>query len=248
MELVSIIMPYFKKIDFIDETIESILNQTYDKFELLIIYDDVDKEELNYLKQIADKDKRINILQNNENLGAGLSRNKGIDNSQGKFIAFIDSDDIWFNNKLEKQIKFMNENNCCISHTSYQIINSKNEFISNRIARDFDNFKSLLKSCDIGLSTVIMDKSIFSNDLKFPKIKTKEDFVLWLKVLKKNHKIKALNENLSKWRKLENSLSSSIFQKIKDGFKVYNHYMGFNFLKSSYLLICLCINFLKKND
>ena len=67
MELVSIIMPYFKKIDFIDETIESILNQTYNKFELLIIYDDVDKEELNYLKQIADKDKRINILQNNEN-------------------------------------------------------------------------------------------------------------------------------------------------------------------------------------
>ena len=248
MELVSIIMPYFKKINFIDETIESILNQTYNKFELLIIYDDVDKGDLNYLKQIADKDKRINILQNNENLGAGLSRNKGIDNSQGKFIAFIDSDDIWLSNKLEKQIKFMNENNCYISHTSYQIINSKNEFISNRIARDFDTFKSLLKSCDIGLSTVIMDKSIFSNDLKFPKIKTKEDFVLWLKVLKKNYKIKALNENLSKWRKLENSLSSSIFQKIKDGFKVYNYYMGFNFLTSSYLLICLCINFIKKND
>ncbi len=248
MELVSIIMPYFKKITFIDETIESILNQTYDKFELLIIYDDIDKEELNYLKQIADKDKRINILVNYENLGAGLSRNKGIDNSKGKFIAFIDSDDIWLNNKLEKQIQFMNENNCYISHTSYQIINSKNEFISNRIARDFDTFQSLLKSCDIGLSTVIINRLILSKDLKFPKIKTKEDFVLWLKILKKNHKIKALSENLSKWRKLENSLSSSIFQKIKDGFKVYNHYMGFNFLKSSYLLICLCINFLKKND
>ena len=142
----------------------------------------------------------------------------------------------------------MNENNCYISHTSYQIINSKNEFISNRIARDFDTFQSLLKSCDIGLSTVIINRLILSEDLKFPKIKTKEDFVLWLKILKKNHKIKALSENLSKWRKLENSLSSSIFQKIKDGFKVYNHYMGFNFLKSSYLLICLCINFLKKND
>ncbi|MDC0054455.1 glycosyltransferase [Candidatus Pelagibacter sp.] len=248
MELISIITPYFKKINFIDETINSVLRQTYRNFELIIVYDDIDLEELNYLKKFTDIDKRIRIIKNNKNLGAGLSRNKGIDNCNGEFIAFLDSDDIWLESKLEKQLIFMKENKYLISHTSYEIINSKNEVIGKRGAKNFYDFKSLLKSCDIGLSTVMIDKKIISEDLKFPNIKTKEDFVLWLKILKKNYNIIGLEETLTKWRKLEKSLSSSVLQKLKDGFKVYNYYMKFNFFVSIYLLICLSINFIRKND
>ena len=103
MELISIIMPYYKKKIFIDQSIQSVLNQTYKKFELLIVYDDIDKEELYYLKKFVDSDDRVKIIENEKNLGAGLSRNKGIELSKGRFIAFLDSDDLWSKSKLEKQ-------------------------------------------------------------------------------------------------------------------------------------------------
>ena len=90
-----------------------------------------------------------------------------------------------------------------------------------------------------------MKKEIINDETKFPNLKTKEDFVLWLKILQRNISINSLNENLTSWRKLENSLSSSITQKLKDAFKVYNHYMKFNFIKSCYYVICLSIKFLK---
>ncbi len=107
--------------------------------------------------------------------------------------------------------------------------------------------EDLLKSCDIGLSTVLLQKKIFINNCNFPNLKTKEDFVLWLKILKKEIKIGSINQNLTSWRKLNNSLSSSLFQKLLDGFYVYNKFMQFNFIKSIYYLLCLSINFLKKN-
>ena len=93
----------------------------------------------------------------------------------------------------------------------------------------------------------MLKRSIFNNEeCLFPKLKTKEDFVLWLKILSRNIKIWSLNDNLSSWRKLNNSLSSSTLQKIVDGYKVYNVYMKFNFLKSFYYLFLLSLNYLKK--
>ena len=247
MELVSIISPYFKKKIFIKKTIKSILDQTYQKFELIIIYDDTEMNDYKYIKAFIDGDERIRIIKNSKNLGAGESRNIGIKHSRGRYIAFLDSDDVWHKEKLEKQLKFMMENNYDISHSSYEIINKKDEVIGKRNARNFLTYNSLLKSCDIGLSTVLVKKKILNNDLKFPTIQTKEDFVLWLKILKNDYKIMALKESLVHWRKLENSLSSSFFQKLSDGFKVYNKYMKYNSLKSLYLVSCLCFNFLKKN-
>ena len=113
-------------------------------------------------------------------------------------------------------------------------------------ARNFTNINDLLKSCDIGLSTVLLKKSILENKLKFPNIKTKEDFVLWLKIISKKHKIYAIKKNLVKWRKLNNSLSSSSMQKLVDGFNVYYRYMNFNFIKSIFYLFCLSLNYLEK--
>lgn len=104
----------------------------------------------------------------------------------------------------------------------------------------------MLKSCDIGLSSVVLKKKILNKNCLFPNLKTKEDFVLWLKILKRDIEIGSLNKNLLYWRKLDNSLSSSFFQKIFDGYKVYNLYMNFNWIKSLYLLTCLCVNYLKK--
>ena len=142
----------------------------------------------------------------------------------------------------------MKEKNFKISHTSYEIIDRKNNVIGKRIARTFNDLEGLLKSCDIGPSTILLDKEILSAECLFPNLKTKEDFVLWLKILKKNIIIAAIDDNLTSWRKLNNSLSSSTLQKLSDGFSVYHDYMKFSFIKSAYYLFCLGINYLKKND
>ena len=179
-------------------------------------------------------------------MGAGNSRNIGINNSKGEFIAFLDADDTWKNDKLNKQINFMKINNYEASHTSYSIINERNEVIGNRTARNFFKLKELLKSCDIGTSTVMIKRNLINNDVKFAPLKTKEDFVLWLKLLQKNIKIYGLNEILTYWSRSNSSLSSSTMQKLIDGFSVYYKYMNFNYLKSIYYLFCLSINFLLK--
>ena len=139
----------------------------------------------------------------------------------------------------------MNKSKIKISHTSYYIINYKNKIIGYRKARDL-NHKQLLNSCDIGLSTIILDKKLIKNDIKFADIKTKEDYVLWLKITLSEYKIYALQYNLTKWRRLDNSLSSSKFQKIKDGYIVYRKYMKFSQIKSIFYLGLLSINFLLK--
>ena len=141
----------------------------------------------------------------------------------------------------------MLKNKAYISHTSYEILDN-NKIISSRKAKNFFKLKDILLSCDIGLSTVIIKKEVFKNsDLRFPKLKTKEDFVLWMNLIKKNYKIYGLSKKLTKWRKLELSLSTSFFQKIKDAFLVYNKYMNYNFIVSIIFVFFLSINFLKKN-
>tara|TARA_B100000242_G_scaffold284493_1_gene247885 strand:- start:474 stop:1220 length:747 start_codon:yes stop_codon:yes gene_type:complete len=247
MDLVSVIIPYYKKKSSILYSVNSVLNQTYTNFEIIIIYDDEDKSDLDFICELKKKDNRISIIQNNKNFGAGKSRNIGIKNAKGDLIAFLDADDIWHKEKLKKQIKFMKLNNYDITHTSYKVINENRDPIKRRIARNFIHINDLLKSCDIGTSTVIIKKHLIDENIKFAHLVTKEDFVLWLKLLKNNYKIYALDEVLTFWTKSNSSLSSSTFQKIKDGFKVYYEYMNFNYIKSIYYLLCLSINFLLKN-
>ena len=246
MDLVSIIIPYYKKKKYIIDTINSALSQSYKKIEILIVYDDENHDDLKFLEKIKNQDERIKLIINKKKMGAGISRNIGIFNSTGSYIAFLDADDSWHADKLKKQMSFMINNNYAVSHTSYQIVDQQKNIIGNRTARNFNHVKDLLKSCDIGTSTVILKKNIFTDEIKFPSIKTKEDFVLWLRILKKNTKIYGLNLNLMMWTKSNSSLSSSTIQKLLDGFRVYNKYMKFNFVKSIYYLICLGLNFIIK--
>ena len=246
MDLVSVIIPYYRKREFISETIDSALDQSYKNLEIIIIYDDDNKTDLEFIKKIAKKDNRIKIIENKDKMGAGESRNIGIFESNGKYIAFLDADDIWHLDKLKKQINFMEEYNYFISHTSYSIINENKNIVGKRIAKNFFKLSELLKSCDIGTSTVVLHRNLIKSDIKFASLSTKEDFVLWLRILKNNVSIYGLNEDLTLWTKSKNSLSSSTFQKIIDGFRVYYSYMNFGIIKSVYYLIWLSINFFKK--
>ena len=111
MSLISVIIPFYKKINYIEKTIHSILDQTYQNFEIIIIYDDSDLNELIQLKKLIKNNNKIKLIINKKNLGAGISRNKGIKYALGDYIAFIDADDIWKKNKLEVQIDFMKKIN-----------------------------------------------------------------------------------------------------------------------------------------
>tara|TARA_B100000579_G_C22741628_1_gene809406 strand:- start:268 stop:981 length:714 start_codon:yes stop_codon:yes gene_type:complete len=237
-------MPYYKKINYVEQSIDSVLNQSYQDLELIIIYDDENKEDLKFLKQIEKKNKKIKIIENTKNLGAGLSRNIGIKYSNGQVVCFIDSDDIWFKDKLSKQIHFMEKNNLDFIFCDYVKKKNKNEtnVICNKSVLDYNE---LLKSCDIGLSTVMLKKKIIPENI-FPNLKTKEDYVAWLKLTKENIKAYKLNEVLVLWNKTKNSLSSNILQKVMDGYKVYRLHLRLNIFRSIFYLLRLSLNSLKK--
>ena len=246
MILVSVIVPYFKKKKFIEKTIKSILSQSYKNFEIIVVYDDLNRSDLKYIKKIKNYDDRIRLIINNKTLGAGISRNIGINKAKGKYIAFLDADDLWKKDKIKSQLNYMIKHNLEISHTDYEILSGNNKNKKIIKARSFVDYKKLLFSCDIGLSTVMLKKKIISKNCKFTNLKTKEDFLLWLLILKRNIKIGSLNKNLTSWRKLNNSLSSSVFQRLKDGFTLYNRFMKFSILKSILFLFFLSVNSLKK--
>jgi teichuronic acid biosynthesis glycosyltransferase TuaG len=161
MDLISVIIPYYKKENFIKFTIKSILNQTYKKFEIIIIDDETTEKSKTLLNKISRLDKRIKIFKNSRNMGAGYSRNYGIKKAQGSFIAFCDSDDLWDRSKLQFQIVKMKEFNLKISSTNYKIIDENGKYLGLRKSSNNLTYKKLINSCDIGLSTVIAERSLF---------------------------------------------------------------------------------------
>ena len=243
--LISIIIPYYKKKKFFKNTIKSILEQTHKNFEIILIYDDIDKTELPFVKLTLRKIKNVKIIINKKNLGAGYSRNIGIKKSKSRLISFLDSDDTWHKDKLKKQIKFMKINKVDFSFTDYSIIDKNEKKIKIIRAPKITTYRNLLFSCDIGLSTVMINSRLLKKD-KFPNLKTKEDYLLWIKLSKKKIKMLGINETLASWRQTNNSLSSSITQKLKDAFLVYSYHLKFNFLKSLILVFLLSINSLTK--
>tara|TARA_B110001452_G_C15211247_1_gene420126 strand:- start:1014 stop:1763 length:750 start_codon:yes stop_codon:yes gene_type:complete len=244
-DLVSIIIPYYKKKSFFKKTIDSVKKQSYKNFEIILIYDDKNQSDLSFVKTVLKNIKNKKIIINKKNLGVGISRNRGISMSKGKYYAFLDADDIWERNKLIKQIKFMKLNNLDFSYSDYSVINEKDSLIKKIKSPKIIKFKDLLFSCDIALSSVIINSTLLKKE-KFPNIKTKEDYLLWLKLSKKSVKMMSVGENLISWRKTKNSLSSSIEQKLKDAFLVYNKYLKFSFFTSIILIIFLSINSITK--
>jgi len=253
VSVVTIIIPYKNNLKYLFLALKSIFTQTYKNYKILVIYDDDNKSDLILLKKFINKKKKklkfsIQILVNNNNLGAGQSRNRGIKHCKTKYIAFLDSDDFWHKSKLKEQIKFMKKNHLVISHTSYLGINDNLDILYKRIAKKEINFNDLIGSCDIGLSTVMLNTNfIKKNNLLFPHdIKTKEDYVFWLRIIRKSKYIRGLNKNLSYYRKTKNSLSSNIFMNLYNGFNVYRKFMKYNFVTSCFCLLRLSINYLRK--
>ena len=246
MSLVSIILPYYKKINFFKKTYKTILNQTYKNYELIIIYDDQDLADYKKIVKIVKKNLKVKIFCNKKNLGAGLSRNIGIKHSKGSFISFIDADDLWNKNKLLKQLNFIKKNNYKFVSCNYKkelVNNSMNIIPSKKISYDM-----LLKNCQIGLSTVMLKKDVIIKDL-FPNFKTQEDFSAWLKIMRvKKISCYNLDDTLVTWRYDKDSLSSNLFQKLKDAYSVFKFKEKFSFIMSIKYVLNLSINSIKRKN
>jgi teichuronic acid biosynthesis glycosyltransferase TuaG len=237
-------MPYRQKKEYVHKAIKSVMGQTYKKFELIIIFDDEKKDDLNFIRSITKNKKKIKIIINKKNIGAGAARNKGIRKAKGKYIAFIDSDDFWKPNKLEKQIKFIESNKYKFIFSSYLIKDGNKLKI--RYAKKKLNYNDLLKSCDIGLSTVMLEKSIVSKNV-FPKLNTKEDYVAWLKICKKRITAHGQKDIFVIWNNTKNSLSKPLMRKLIDAFKVYYSYEKLSLITSLIYVFRLSLNYLIKN-
>ena len=229
--LASVIMPYYRKKNYFKEAYYSALNQNIKNIEIIIIYDDRNHSELNFIKNIIKNKKNTQLIINKKQLGVGVSRNVGINIAKGKYICFLDCDDVWKRNKLSCQIKFMEKNFLDFTHTSYSVINENGKLLYSLKAKKEIMYKNLILSCDVALSTVVMKKDIFKN-YKFTKITTKEDYLLWLQLSKNNIKIIGIDKIFTYWRKVSNSLSSDIWRKIIDAFKIYYIYEKKSFVMS----------------
>ena len=246
MITITVIMPYFKKKSFFKQAYYSALNQGVKNLEIIIIYDDYDRSDIFFLRKIINNRKNTILIVNDRNFGAGISRNIGIKRARGKYISFLDCDDIWKKNKIKYQLNFMKKNNLNISYTSYSVIDKFGNQLYDVKVKNEMMYKDFLRSCDIGLSTVVMKKSIFNN-FKFNKIKTKEDYLLWLQLSNSNYKFIGIKKILSSWRVNKNSLSNNIIQKVSDSFRIYYQFEKQNFLKTIFSIVVLSLLAFKKN-
>lgn len=219
--LVSIITPLYNSEKFIEETIKSVLNQTYNNWEMLIVDDCSTDSGVEIVEKYQKKDNRIKLLKNNMNVGVSKTRNKAINLSKGKYIAFLDSDDLWRKNKLEKQIGFMENKNIMLSYTTYRKINEDGSKRGTINVPDKLNYKQLLKGNLMGCLTVVINKNIIENS-KFINSK-QEDYILWLELIKKVDYSYGLKEELADYRVLNNSRSSNKKDLMIFNWKIYRN-------------------------
>lgn len=243
--LVSIITPTYNSVNYIEETIHSIANQTYSKWELLITDDCSTDGTWNLLKQYATKDDRIKIFRLEKNSGPGIARNNSIKNARGRFIAFCDSDDQWKTDKLEKQVKFMLEKDIGLSYSNYIVIDEIGNRIGEVKSPNKVTYDTMLKNDYMGCLTAMYDTEKVGK-MYMPEIRKRQDWALWLAILKKIPYALCLQENLAIYRKHNDSISSNKFSLIKYTWKIYHDIEKFSIPKSTFLSIRFLFYYIKK--
>lgn len=234
--LVSVVTPVYNAALFLEETIWSVLNQTYLHWELLLVDDCSTDASFEIAKTFSKKDSRIKVYQLMSNQGAGIARNLGIKEASGTYIAFLDADDLWFPEKLQTQLEFMTENNCNICYSSYQLIN-EDGILQPKIVEALPNltFKKLLKSNYIGNLTGTYNAAALGK-IYAPVLRKRQDWALWLSALKIENKAMGIQEPLAYYRERKNAISSNKTGLLKYNYVVYNKVLGLSTLNSLFMM------------
>ena len=235
-DLVSIIVPVYNCEKFINDTIKTVQNQTYKNWELLFVNDCSPDKSKEIIEKYAREETKIKLINLKENSGAAIARNTGIKNAKGKYIAFLDADDMWNKQKLEEQIKFMKDNNYDFTFTNYEFTDEN----GNKTGKIVNvpktmKYKQALKNTTIFTSTVIFNVESLGKDLiEMPNIRKGQDSATWWKVLKTGITAYGLNENLSFYRRSSDTLSSNKIKALKRTWNLYRNVEHLSVLKSSY--------------
>lgn len=233
---VSIITPSYNSAQYIGRTIDSILKQTYENWELLIIDDCSTDQSRAVIQQYVKQDSRIKLLCLEQNSGAAVARNTGIEQATGRFIAFLDSDDTWHPEKLEKQLNFMLKNDYAFTYTQYHQVNENGELVGKLYFPMQTNYHNLLKTCVIGCLTAMYDTHKLGK-IFFPLIRKRQDFALWLKILKKVEFAYCVPEDLASYTVRSDSISANKFKAAQYNWKLYRDIEKLNIYYSTYYFL-----------
>lgn len=233
---ISIITPNYNCEKFISQTIDSVLSQTYKNWELIIVDDFSTDISYEIACSYAKKDERIKVIRNEKNSGAAFSRNVALDNATGEYIAFLDSDDLWNERKLEKQIEFMEKNNCDFCFSRYSLIDEYNNAL-NKTARIVNKltFYKLLHHDFIGCLTAIYKFEKMKQIRSFL-VKNNNDYGLFLQIVKKSENAMGLQENLAQYRIRKSGISRKKLQKVKPYFELMRKYLHIPCVIAAWLL------------
>lgn len=233
--LVSIIMPSYNSENYVKCTIESVIAQTYGNWELIFVDDCSTDASLDIVRSLGDE--RIKIYSTDKNSGAATARNIAIDKASGKWIAFLDSDDLWMPGKLSRQLQFMSANQYDFSCTSYEVIAEDEKLMSVFVPqKDKYAYKDILKHNSIGCLTAVYNAKKLGKVYMPTDAVKREDLACWLSILKTGTDAYCLHEPLSKYKVHSNSVSSNKFKMLKYQWQVYRKVEKLNIFKSFYYL------------
>ena len=236
--LISIITPSYNAEKIIAETIESVLAQTYDNWEMIIVDDNSTDNSLEIINRYISKDKRIKLISLKEQYGPAKARNKAIEAAVGRYIAFLDSDDTWVAQKLEKQLTFMKKSNLAFTYSSYYIMDEAGNQTGLFTTRKEISYESMLKTCSVGCLTAIYDvEKLGKRYMVAETLRKGEDYVLWLDIMKDIKTTKGIVEPLAYYRIQSTSLSSNKPNAAKAQWHVYRHFEKLNIFQSAYYLM-----------
>lgn len=235
--LVSIIMPSYNAESFIAESIESVLHQTYSNWELIITDDCSSDHTPDIVQSYCNQDSRIDFVIAKQHSGIAGTRNQCLLRAKGRFVAFLDNDDLWYHEKLEKQVRFLTENDYPFAYSEYELMNEdgtpKGKTIKTAGVIDYNKY---LKNTIIGSGTIMLDTSK-TGSLQMPDNATSDDMALWCKIMKDGHHAYPMKEVLMKYRVRSNSASANKLKAAKDVWLVYRKQEKLSFF---YSLTCFC--------
>jgi teichuronic acid biosynthesis glycosyltransferase TuaG len=235
--LVSVIMPIYNGERHLRQSLESVLGQTYRNIELLAVDNNSSDRSLEVVEEYARKDSRVRLLRCTRQ-GPAFARNMGIREASGRFIAFLDCDDLWALSKLEEQLSFMCEHGHALTHTNYERISEEGEFICEvKCRRSELTYEQLLRSNSIGCLTAIYDAEMLGKRY-MPLIQARQDYGLWLAILKDDCNAHCLPTNLAKYRvRSGKSVSSDKLRLVRYNWKLFRQVEQLSMVRSVYFLM-----------
>lgn len=243
--LVSIIMPAYRVESIVEESINSVLNQTYSNWELLIADDCSPDNTAAVVEKAALSDSRIKLIQCQVNGGPAAARNAAISKAKGRWLAFLDSDDLWMSTKLEKTIRFAAANNSAITYTGYRRISFDKAITGRYISVPSSlTYNQLLRNTAIATSTVVIDRRLVP-DVVMRSV-FYDDFVCWLEILKNGGSASGLDEDLMRYRVVKNSVSRNKKRSALEVWKIYNEVEKLGLFRSAWSFLGYSINALLK--